>query len=58
MLKLSTALSVINPIPVKLWNDVNCQGWAIMARIEICLIIDDEDMLLSKICLKIISLVI
>ena len=24
----------VNPIPVKLWNDVNRQGRAIMARIE------------------------
>ena len=49
---------VNNPIPVKLWNDINRRGWTIMARIEFCLINNDEDMLESKICCKKISLVI
>ena len=26
--------AAFNPIPVELWNDVNCRGQAIMARIE------------------------
>ena len=27
-------LNVFNPIPARLWNDVNCQAGAIMAQID------------------------
>ena len=49
----------INPIPVELWNDASRRGRAIMARIEFLpFSFNDEGMILSKICFKIISLVI